>query len=115
MPRVRPSMSASSSRSRARKLSTRAGNLIMAVLRWLSSDLCIINYFFIAHGRGSMLYLCRSRINVPRDRRLGKSSHLNVAVSSPRPKARARFRYFEPEEKYFAVTHQLGEQSLKER
>jgi hypothetical protein len=44
-----------------------------------------------------------------------ESSHLNVAVSSPRPKARARFRYFEPEEKYFAVTHQLGEQSLKER
>ena|GEM_PF-6554862 len=28
-----------------------------------------------------MLYSCRSRINVPRDRRLGKSSHLNVAVS----------------------------------
>jgi hypothetical protein len=28
-----------------------------------------------------MLYLCRSQINVPRDRRLGNSSHLNVAVS----------------------------------
>src|SRR5262245_27430734 len=51
------------------------------VLRSFSSELCIINYFFVARGRGPMLYLWRSQINVPRDRRLGNSSHLNVAVS----------------------------------
>ena len=54
---------------------------MFSVLRWASSDLCIIGYFYVAHGRGPMLYLCRSQINVPRDRRLGNSSHLNVAVS----------------------------------
>ena len=34
-----------------------------------------------------MLYSGRSQINVPRDRRLGNSSHLNVAVSCARPPA----------------------------
>ena len=34
-----------------------------------SSELCIIDYFFIAHKYLSMLYLRRSQINVPRDRR----------------------------------------------
>jgi hypothetical protein len=34
-----------------------------------SSELCIIDYFFIAHNYLLMLYLRRSQINVPRDRR----------------------------------------------
>jgi len=33
-----------------------------------SGDLCIIRYFSVAHAPGGMLYLRRSRINVPRDR-----------------------------------------------
>ena len=44
-----------------------------------SGHLCIIRYFSVAHTRGWMLYLPRSQINVPRDRHLGNSSHLNVA------------------------------------
>jgi len=53
-----------------------------------------------------MLYSCRSRINVPRDRRLGNlpTSMLQLVAET---RLEQGFRYFEPEEKYFAVTHRL--------
>jgi hypothetical protein len=34
-----------------------------------------------------------------------ESSHLNVCSQLPEAQLELRFRYFEPEEKYFAVTH----------
>lgn len=53
-----------------------------------------------------MLYSCRSRINVPRDRRLGKSSHLNVAVSCREAKRELeRFWFFEPRRGFWSSTH----------
>jgi hypothetical protein len=42
--------------------------------RLLSYEICIIDYFFIARNWLLMLYLRRSQINVPRDRRQGNSS-----------------------------------------
>jgi hypothetical protein len=53
-----------------------------------------------------MLYSCRSRINVPRDRRLGKSSHLNVAVSCREAdRELERFRFFEHRRGFWSSTH----------
>jgi hypothetical protein len=53
-----------------------------------------------------MLYLCRSRINVPRDRRLGNlPTSMMQSVARGRGQLELRFRYFEPEEKYFELTH----------
>jgi len=48
-------------------------------LKNASTLFCIIGYFFVALLQQLMLYLPRSQINVPRDRHLGNSSHLNVA------------------------------------
>ena len=48
---------------------------------WSSSELCIIDYFFIAHNCRAMLYLRRPQINVPRGRRRETLPTLNVAVA----------------------------------
>jgi hypothetical protein len=55
--------------------------------------------FYCPRERHDVIFMSVSN-QCPQGPPFRESSHLNVAVSKPEAKARARFRYFEPEEKY---------------
>ena len=93
---------------------------------WCSSEICIIDYFFIAPNSRLMLYLRRSQINVPRDRPFGKlfppsscsrrfDRNTKRGVFEKARNCKRFFKIYRNAVGRFVSTHQMVSASLKKR
>src|ERR1043165_389846 len=113
MPRVRPSMSASSSSSRARKLSTRAGNLIWQ--RALAFQRIMYNQLLFHCPWETLDVIFMSVSNqCPQGPPFRESSHLNVCRELPEARLEHGLGILNLR-RSIRNNSPAGEQSLKER